>query len=105
MLNINLDLKPNTEKIFRKILQDYKDNHDLFVKNILEYQIGELRKEILNLKLDLKSYEKKYNLSTEEFYKKYNAGEFDDNTDHMIWAGIYEMIKRSKKKLKELMRD
>ena len=105
MLSINLDLKPKTEKIFRKILQDYKDNHDLFVKNIFEYQIGELQREKFNLELDLKSYEKKHKLSTEDFYKKYSAGELSDDTDYMIWAGIHEMLIRSKKKLEELLRD
>lgn len=105
MLQFNLDLKPNTEKIFRKILNSYKDRHDLLVKNIFDYQIGELQKEILNIELDLKSYEKKYQLSTEDFYQKYSAGKFGDDTDYMIWAGIYEMLQRSKKKLRELLGD
>ena len=105
MLHLDLDLNPKSEKIFKKILNNYKDNHELLVKNIFDYQTGELKKEILNLELDLKSYEKKYNLSTEEFYIRYADGEYDDNTDYMIWAGIYEMSKRSKKKLKELLGD
>ena len=102
---LHLDLKPETEKKFKKLLYNYQDNHEAFVENIFEYQIFELRKEILNLQLDLKAFEKKYQLSTEEFYKKFNNGEFDDNTDYMAWAGIYEMLKRSEKKLKDLSSD
>ena len=105
MLHFDLNLKPKTEKMFKKILNNYKDNHEIFVQNIFEYQIGELRKEILNLELDLKSNEKKHKLSTEKFYEKYSAGELGDDTDYMIWAGIYEMLRRSKKKLEELSRD
>ena len=102
---LRLNLKPETEKMFKKILYNYQGNHETFVKNIFEYQVSELKKEILNIQLDLRAFEKKYKLSTEEFYKKFNNAELGDDTDYMIWAGIYEMFKRSEKKLEDLSRD
>ena len=102
---LKLDLKPETEKMFKKILKNYKDNHEVFIKNIFDHQTSNLKKEILNITLDLKSFEKKYNLSTEKFYKKFQSAEHNDNTDFITWAGIYEMLKRSENKLDELLHD
>jgi len=38
-------------------------------------------------------------------HKKFTNAELGDDTDYMIWPGIYEMLKRSEKKLEDLSRD
>ncbi len=36
-------------------------------------------------------YEKKYGYSTVEFFRRYRNGEFGDDDDMMMWAGIYHL--------------
>jgi hypothetical protein len=47
----------------------------------------------------LKIYEEKYNMSSVLFYDKFKKGEVDDSADFMIWAGVYEIKVKSKKRL------
>jgi hypothetical protein len=39
---------------------------------------------------ELKRYEKKFGMSTLEFYEKFCRGKMDDSSDVLIWAGLYE---------------
>ncbi len=53
----------------------------------------------------LKTYEKKYNKSSIEFYNKFKEGEGEENdsADFMIWAGVYEMQLDSKNELQKIL--
>lgn len=101
MVNIQLQLQPQTEERLRKILTQYH-NHEVFVQNIIAYQIAELKRAILNIRLDLQQFEQKYQLETEEFYQQFQTGSLEDTEDFMIWAGIYEMFCENRRKLEEL---
>lgn len=39
----------------------------------------------------LGEYERKYNFSTIEFFRRYLAGELGDDDDLMMWAGFYHL--------------
>jgi hypothetical protein len=41
-------------------------------------------------------------MSSEAFYRNFNAGQTEDSSDFILWAGIYEMQQSCKQKLKEL---
>ena len=101
MLEFTLDLAEDTKNKFKKILDQYSDK-EIFGKNIIEYETAQLKKGIINIQLDLKSFEKKYGLSSKDFYQKFKSGEFGDNEDYIIWAGIYEMLNQNKKRLAEI---
>ncbi|MGR3178977.1 MAG: hypothetical protein ACUZ8E_13065 [Candidatus Anammoxibacter sp.] len=101
MIDLCLDLKKETERKFNKILGQYS-NKEIFAQNVIEYEISELKKGIINMQIDLRQYENKYNLSSEGFSKKFESGELGDDEDYIIWAGIYEMFKNNKKRLLEL---
>ena len=101
MVNIQLQLQPHTEERLRKILAQYH-NQEVFAQNIIAYQITELKRAILNIRLDLQQFERKYQLETEEFYQQFQTGSLEDTEDFMIWAGIYEMLKENSRKLEEL---
>jgi hypothetical protein len=100
MLNLKLHIQPQTEKRLKKILT-YTDE-DIFVQNIIDYQIKELQKGIMNLRLDLKEFEEKYGISSEKFYQKFEQGISGDNEEFIVWSGIYEMFHENKQKLSEL---
>ena len=101
MLKLNLKLKPQTEDRLKKILDLYQDE-ELFAQNIIDYQISELRKAILNIRLDLQNYEKKYSMPTAEFYGKFKNGMLGDEENYLIWAGIYEMLRENETRLEGL---
>ena len=71
MLSLELQLQPDIEERFRKVLDLYNDR-EILVKNIIAYQIAELKRAILNIRLDMKRFEDKYQLSTGEFYQRKN---------------------------------
>lgn len=57
MLDIQFSVNPTTEQKLRKILSHVSDEES-FAQGIIDYQIQERQKSILNLKLDLKEFEK-----------------------------------------------
>ena len=98
---LNLDLTTKTEQKFKKILAQYPNSEE-FAQNIIDFQTSELKKGMVNMQIDIQEFEKKYNLPTEKFYKKYQLGQMGDDEDYMVWAGIYEMLLLNQKRLKEL---
>ena len=101
MLDLHLDVHPRTAQRLRRVLELYSDP-ETFVQNIIAYQIAELRRGILNLRLDLKGFEEKYQLSTEDFYRQFSEGATDDREDYVVWAGLYEMLHRNEERLQGL---
>ena len=98
---LNLVLKKKKEIKLKKILEQYPTN-EIFAQIIIDYQTSELKKGIVNIQIDLKKFEEKYNLSTKEFYHKYQSDRMTDDEDYMIWAGIFEMLQLNQQRLEEL---
>ena len=101
MIDLKLDLKDETEEKLKKILAQYSDK-EIFAKNIIGYETSELKKAIVNIQVDLRNFEKKYNLSSDEFSQKFETGKLGDDEDYIIWAGLYEMLTKNVKRLAEL---
>jgi hypothetical protein len=101
MLDLHLDIRPKTAQRLKKILELYPDQ-EAFAQNIITYQLAELKRGILNLRLDLKEYEAKYQLATEDFYQQFSQGITDDREDYITWAGLYEMLKQNEQRLQGL---
>jgi hypothetical protein len=101
MLNLDFVLQPETEQKMKRILDQYPDK-EVFFQDIIKNQINELKNGIHNIEIDLKEFEQKHRLSSEEFYRQFKSGELDDQEDFMLWSGIYEMQLQNKKKLVEL---
>jgi hypothetical protein len=77
-------------------------DEETFVQNIIAYQIAELRKGVLNIRLDLKRFEAQYQQSSEEFYQHFEQGQTDDSEDALLWAGLYEMLQDNERRLEAL---
>jgi hypothetical protein len=101
MLNLDFVLQPETEQKMKRILDQYPDK-EVFFQDIIKKQINELKNGIHNIEIDLKAFEQRYSLSSEDFYKRFSNGELGDDEDFMLWSGIYEMQLENKKKLLEL---
>ena len=98
---LELQLSNETEQRLKQVLS-MNANNDVFFNKAIDYQVNELKKGIFNIEKDLKKFEEKYNLSSKLFYEKFENGEFGDEDDYMIWAGIYEMYLNDTQKLAKL---
>ena len=101
MLDIQLSVQPTTEQKLKKILSTVT-NTESFDQGIIDYQIKERQKSLLNLKLDLKEFEEKYQMSSEKFYEQFSQGTLGDETDFIIWSGLIEMFQANQSQLEEL---
>jgi hypothetical protein len=101
MLNLHLNVNAATAKRLKKVLE-YSRDEETFAQNVIAYQLAELRRGILNLKLDMQVFEEKYRLSSQDFYKKFTQGEMGDDEDAMTWAGLVEMLAANEKRLQGL---
>ena len=50
----------------------------------------------------LRRLEERYSLSSEEFYRRMEAGEMDDRDDFVDWAGEYEIFSRLKEEIEAI---
>ena len=101
MISMNFELAPETEYKFSRIMEHYSDK-EVFFRDIIRYQVNQLKNGINNIEIDLREYEQKYQLSSNEFHSKFLNGELGDSDDFMVWAGIYEMQLANREKLNEL---
>jgi uncharacterized protein YydD (DUF2326 family) len=101
MLDFQFSLQPQTEQRLKKILNSIQDTES-FARSIISYQISELQKSILNLRLDLVELEQKYQMTSQEFQEKFLLGILEDDADFMVWSGLYEMLCQNQLQLHEL---
>ncbi len=101
MLTLKIKLSSDIEEKINYLIAK-QGNIENFLKDFLIYKTLQLEKAIFEMEKDLHKYERKYKISSSDFYKKYESGEFEDKNNYMIWAGIYEMIQENKDELKKL---
>lgn len=55
--------------------------------------------DLLVLVQEMKCFEQKYGLTTQEFFLKYRMGEIEDDMDFIEWAGRYRLYLDLKEKI------
>jgi hypothetical protein len=101
MFNFNLNVRPQTAKRLKKALE-YSRDEEAFAQGFIAYQIAELRRALLNLRLEAKAFEEKYKMSSAAFHKKFEQGKMDDSEDFILWAGTYELLVKNETRLQGL---
>ncbi len=101
MLSLQLDVQPATEQRLRRLMSQVADQ-ETFARNVIAFQVHELKRGILNLRLDLKKFEEQYQMPSEVFYSQFEQGVADDREDYMLWSGLYEMLRDNQQRLQEL---
>jgi hypothetical protein len=102
MLDFHLSVHPKTEQRLRIILNSIEDEEN-FAQSIINDQVVRLQRAILNLRLDLKIFEQKYQITSEQFYQEFSQGILADEEDFMIWSGLYEMLSQNEIQLQKLI--
>jgi len=102
METITIELESNLANKVKKYF-NYFENKDTIFENFIDYQIKKIKRGIARMQIELDKYEKIYGIKTEVFFEKFENGEFGDETDFMMWAGIYEIQLDSKNELNQLL--
>lgn len=101
MLTLHLNIRPETEKRLKKILE-YTNDQESFVQKIIAGQIAELKNGLFHIRLQLKQFEEKYRMPSKEFYRQYRKCVFKDREDFMRWAEQFENLVENEKRLSAL---
>lgn len=65
----------------------------------VEYEASQSQAQLTEIEKVLSGYEKQFNLSTVEFFKRYEAGQTDDSAESMEWASLAQMAQSIRQRL------
>jgi hypothetical protein len=65
----------------------------------VEYEVSQSQAQLTEIEKVLFEYEKRFNLSTVEFFKRYEAGQTDDSAESVEWASLAQMAESIRKRL------
>ena len=65
----------------------------------VEYEVSQSQAQLTEIEKILTDYEKQFNMTTLEFFKRYQAGQTDDSAESMEWASLAQMAEGIRKRL------
>lgn len=68
----------------------------------VEYEVSQSQTQLAKIEKVLKDYEQQFNMSTAEFFKRYQAGQTDDSAESVEWASLAQMADSIRKRLELL---
>lgn len=77
------------EALYRQGFQS--DVVDQTIDKLLDFEIQRMRQEQHDLEARLHDYEIQYHLPSDEFYRRFRAGELGDAMDFVEWSVFYDM--------------
>ncbi len=69
------------------------------LKKLFGYEAEICRSQLRQLRDDLSDFEKKFQMASDEFFKRFQNGQTDDNMDFVEWASIVQMARRLERRL------
>ncbi|MDI6891257.1 MAG: hypothetical protein QMC83_10045 [Thermodesulfovibrionales bacterium] len=85
------------EEIFEKNLSD--EYLQKAISKIISYEIAKTEEELKELEKELKIYEQRFEMTSEEFFNKFRGGELGDSADFFEWSALYQMNLRASERL------
>ena len=81
-------------------IKGYEDSFlDNALQKIISHQLARDRADLKVLQQDLAELERKYGVSSEEFYERFQAGQMSDEADFMEWNALYKMSAKLRTRL------
>ena len=90
-MQITRELIQNIGKIFEKGLQD--EYLSRAIGKIVEHTKEKTSSNVRLLSKDLSQFERKYNMSSENFFARFEKGELGDKGDYFEWSAIFQMYR------------
>jgi len=78
---------------------------DRTLEKLFTYEAEQCQRQLAQLESDLANFETKYNMSSDDFYQQFQAGQTDDRLDYVEWASLIQMRHNLKKRLELLLGD
>ena len=75
------------------------DLMDRTLDKLLHHEAEQSQALLNQLETDLAEFEGRYNLSSPEFYRQFQAGQMGDDMDYVEWASLVQMAENLKKRL------
>jgi len=79
-----------------------KENVNTLLHHALHREQSVLKRSLEKTLEQLSFFEKKYNTSSKDFFRQYQAGTTDDSDDTIDWAGEYQMYLSIKEQVENL---
>jgi hypothetical protein len=83
----------NIGKIFEKGLQNEYLSRS--IGKIIEYEKEKTIEEVNMLKKELSRFESTYQMSSADFFDRFEKGDLGDKEDYFEWSAMYQMYERS----------
>ena len=75
------------------------------VNKLLEREKAQLAQTLDRLNARLKEFEQRYNMSSEDFYFRFESGELGDDMDLIEWSATWEMTDHARQALETLQNE
>ena len=72
------------------------------LEKLLRQEAEQCQAQLRQLQADLAEFEQKYQRSSTEFYRQFQAGETGDAMDYVEWASLVQMAENLEKRLRLL---
>jgi hypothetical protein len=103
MKTINQRILKNSKKKIDILLSfGAGEELDTSLNKLIVFQIAKYRSNINQIGQDLNEFERKYRMSSEKFFHKFESGNMGDDADFFEWASLYENVILYSQRIKSL---
>ncbi|HEY9851776.1 MAG TPA: hypothetical protein V6D28_20050 [Leptolyngbyaceae cyanobacterium] len=94
---MNTKLLESLAEMILSLSEEEREFLDTKIKTFKSSTASQLiQSEVLDLENRLKIFENQYNMSSDDFYQRFRAGELGDGIDFFEWSVFYEMRKTAR---------
>lgn len=78
------------------------EKHQPYSDRTPAHQAGHLQMQLDEVQTDLAEFEDQYGMTSDDFYRRYQAGQTDDRMDFVEWASLAQMANKLRERLRVL---
>lgn len=94
---------PNTAKLLNALLSiGAGEIIENTLNKVLHYQLVKYRAHIHQMNREMEGFEKNYKMSSEVFYREFEAGNLGDEGDFFEWSSLYENVLLYESRVKKI---
>jgi hypothetical protein len=75
---------------------------DRTLDKLLSYEREQSKAQLRELQVDLAELERRYQMSSADFYRRFRTGQTDDRMDYVEWASLIQMADNLQERLQVL---
>lgn len=72
------------------------------LNKVVDFEVHQLQTDLATTEKDMGEFERQYGMSTEDFFRQWQAGVTDDRMDYVEWASLAQMAENLRKRLEFL---